>query len=53
MTKLDRRFPGYGLAQHKGYGTADHLAALASLGPSAIHRLTFRRVRPSDQGSLI
>jgi ribonuclease HII len=32
MTKLDRRFRVYGLAHHKGYGTADHLKALASLG---------------------
>ncbi len=53
MVRLDRRFPGYGLAHHKGYGTAEHLKALASLGPSPLHRLTFRRVRPPDQGSLI
>ncbi|MDQ7832990.1 MAG: ribonuclease HII [Desulfovibrionaceae bacterium] len=53
MTKLDARFPGYGLAQHKGYGTAVHLAALARLGPSPIHRLTFARVRPPDQGRLL
>jgi ribonuclease HII len=53
MTKLDARFPGYGLAQHKGYGTAVHLAALARLGPSPLHRLTFARVRPPDQGSLL
>ncbi|WP_246299110.1 ribonuclease HII [Desulfolutivibrio sulfodismutans] len=53
MTKLDARFPGYGLAQHKGYGTAVHLAALARLGPCPLHRLTFARVRPPDQGSLL
>jgi len=53
MTRLDARFPGYGLAQHKGYGTAVHLAALNRLGPSPIHRLTFTRVRPPDQGSLL
>lgn len=45
MTALDKRWPGYGLAKHKGYGTAEHLAALESLGPSPIHRMTFRRVR--------
>ena len=45
MAKLHRRHPGYNLAGHKGYGTAEHLAALQSLGPSPIHRLTFRGVR--------
>lgn len=45
MVKLDRRHPGYGLALHKGYGTSVHLAALRRLGPSPIHRLTFRGVR--------
>ncbi len=42
---LDRLHPGYGLAIHKGYGTAAHLDALRKLGPSPIHRLTFRGVR--------
>jgi len=37
-------FPGYGFAQHKGYGTRQHRTALASLGVSAIHRQTFRPV---------
>lgn len=46
MTALDRRYPGYGLAGHKGYGSAAHLADLRELGPSPIHRLTFARVRP-------
>ncbi|MDQ7836135.1 MAG: ribonuclease HII [Humidesulfovibrio sp.] len=46
LAKLDRRYPGYGLAIHKGYGTAAHLDALQRLGPSSIHRLTFRGVRP-------
>lgn len=41
MVELDRRFPGYGFAQHKGYGTPAHRAALARLGPSPIHRLTW------------
>ncbi|MDD4953044.1 MAG: ribonuclease HII [Desulfovibrionaceae bacterium] len=44
MAKLDRRYPGYGLAGHKGYGTAEHLGALARLGPSPMHRMTFRGV---------
>jgi len=46
MAALDRQFPGYGLAQHKGYGTAAHLRAIQQLGPSTIHRLTFRGVMP-------
>jgi ribonuclease HII len=46
MAALDRRHPGYGLAGHKGYGTVEHLAALQRLGPSLIHRQTFRGVRP-------
>jgi ribonuclease HII len=45
MAKLDRRHPGYDLSAHKGYGTAMHLEALRRLGPSPIHRLTFRGVR--------
>lgn len=45
MERLDRRYPGYGLARHKGYGTREHLAALCRLGPSRLHRLSFRGVR--------
>jgi ribonuclease HII len=45
MIELDARFPGYGLAAHKGYGTRAHLTALAELGPSAIHRRSFAPVR--------
>ncbi len=45
MRELDGRYPGYGFAVHKGYGTAAHLAALAALGPCAIHRRTFGPVR--------
>lgn len=45
MTMLDARYPGYAFAKHKGYGTAEHLAALRELGPSPIHRRSFRPVR--------
>ncbi|AJE04929.1 ribonuclease HII [Geobacter pickeringii] len=45
MVEYDRQYPGYGFAGHKGYGSAAHLAAIALLGPSPIHRLTFRGVR--------
>jgi len=41
MDALDREYPGYGFAGHKGYATAEHRAALARLGPSAIHRQSF------------
>ncbi|HEX9900611.1 MAG TPA: ribonuclease HII, partial [Candidatus Methylomirabilis sp.] len=39
------RFPAYGFAQHKGYGTVAHRAAIARHGPSPIHRVTFGGVR--------
>lgn len=45
LCDLERFFPGYGLAAHKGYGTAAHLAALDRLGPCAIHRRSFAPVR--------
>lgn len=41
MTRLDAQYPGYGLGQHKGYGTPAHLKALRDQGPSPIHRLSF------------
>ena len=44
MMELDTQYPGYGLARHKGYGTQVHQQALAQLGPSAIHRMTFEPV---------
>jgi len=45
MVELDRSYPGYGLAHHKGYGTKEHLACLHRLGPSPIHRRSFKPVR--------
>jgi ribonuclease HII len=45
MAREDRRFPGFGFASNKGYGTADHLDALQRLGPCDIHRRSFRPVR--------
>lgn len=50
MTDLDSRFPGYGLAEHKGYGCASHMAAIARLGPCEIHRKTFRGVKEHVRG---
>ena len=45
MIELDKIYPGYGLAQHKGYGTKKHLACLYKLGPSPIHRRSFRPIK--------
>jgi len=45
MIALDRAYPDYGLAQHKGYGTREHLACLSRRGPSPVHRQTFKPVR--------
>ncbi len=45
MMEMDRRYPEYGFARHKGYGTRAHRAALARLGPSPIHRTSFAPVR--------
>ncbi|NCA87430.1 MAG: ribonuclease HII [Gammaproteobacteria bacterium] len=50
MVRLDALYPGYGLAIHKGYPTAGHLAALRALGPCAIHRQSFRPVREAEDG---
>ena len=45
MMELDRAYPGYELARHKGYGTRQHFGCLYRLGPSPIHRHTFRPVK--------
>lgn len=45
MQVLEKHYPGYGLAKHKGYPTAEHLAALQRLGPTPIHRRSFAPVR--------
>ncbi len=45
MIELDARYPGYGLAQHKGYPSKAHLQALQRLGPTPIHRRSFAPVR--------
>ena len=48
---LDKRYPGYGLAQHKGYGVKSHFEALRALGPCPMHRLTFKGVCPETPGN--
>jgi ribonuclease HII len=47
MQQLEALYPGYGLAVHKGYPTAAHLAALRRLGPSPVHRRSFAPVQSS------
>jgi len=49
MRELDGTYPGYGLAQHKGYGTKGHLACLRRLGPSPVHRQSFKPVKDMIQ----
>jgi ribonuclease HII len=44
MDRLDRVWPAYGFARHKGYGTAEHLEALERLGPCPLHRYSFTPV---------
>lgn len=45
MKKLDKQFPGYGFAKHKGYATKEHVRALQSLGATKHHRQSFAPVR--------
>lgn len=50
LVELDRVYPAYGFARHKGYGTAEHLAALAALGPCPAHRRSFAPVAQAAFG---
>ncbi|HEY9170704.1 MAG TPA: ribonuclease HII, partial [Verrucomicrobiae bacterium] len=52
MLEFDRQFPGYGFAEHKGYGTPQHLAAIARFGPCPIHRRSFAPLK-AKQGELL
>ncbi len=49
MAEMDLVYPGYGFAQHKGYGAAAHMAALNALGPSPIHRPSWAPIRLLNQ----
>ena len=49
MVQYDALYPQYGFAQHKGYGTAEHIAALRKYGPCPIHRLSFEPVKSIAQ----
>ena len=50
MEELDKVYPGYDLARHKGYATEKHIFRLKQLGPSPIHRLSFSPVRNLVEG---
>ena len=52
MLEIDAHFPQYGFAQHKGYGTQTHLAAIHRHGPCIHHRKTFRPISGLNQGEL-
>ncbi len=41
MDEMDAKYPEYGFAKHKGYGTAEHIAAIKKYGPCPIHRRSF------------
>jgi ribonuclease HII len=49
MLEFDRQWPKYGFAEHKGYGTAQHMAAIAAYGPCPIHRRSFAPLRPTQR----
>ena len=48
MVEFDKQYPGYGFAEHKGYSTPRHYAAIAQHGPCAIHRRSFAPFRPVE-----
>jgi ribonuclease HII len=50
MLEFDRQWPVYGFAQHKGYGTIRHLAAIAAHGPCPIHRKSFAPLKAAELG---
>lgn len=44
MEQYDEEFPAYGFKQHKGYGTAQHMAVLKAIGPCPLHRMSYKPV---------
>src|SRR5439155_26439640 len=51
MDRYDRRFPEYGFATNRGYGTRAHWQALERLGPTPIHRRSFKGVAAMEQAA--
>jgi ribonuclease HII len=52
MERMDRRYPGYGFSEHKGYPTKDHRDAIRKLGPSILHRRSFRWLPEGDPNQM-
>jgi ribonuclease HII len=52
MRRLDLEYPGYGFASHKGYGTREHISAIARLGVVPIHRRSYAPVRKALTGEM-
>jgi ribonuclease HII len=50
MIKFDSEYPGYGLKKHMGYGTKEHVAALREMGPTLLHRKSFKPVTEAGKG---
>lgn len=50
MEEYAKEYPGYGFNKNAGYGTAEHLAAIRTMGPTPIHRMTFGGVREEQIG---
>jgi ribonuclease HII len=53
MVELDKRYPDYGFAEHKGYGCASHLEALRRFGPTPAHRRSFAPVRDAEPKAFV
>jgi Ribonuclease HII len=53
MVELDQKYPGYGFAEHKGYSTDDHVAALAERGPCPEHRFSYVNVAAAAEAKLV
>lgn len=51
MREFDKRYPGYGFAKHKGYGTPEHEAAIDKLGICPIHRRSFGPIKKREEGA--
>ncbi len=53
LYELDEKYPGYGFAEHKGYGTAIHRQAILSLGPTPEHRISFEPLKSIASGEIV
>jgi ribonuclease HII len=53
MDRYHRRYPSFAFDSNRGYGTAAHRAALAALGPTPIHRMSFRGVGPAETEGIL